>query len=149
MKRSLNDNKKMDWVMHRIKSILSLLWQHFLLLVVFSWYLLPSHLFSCCGPDRPSYASQILSSRKDDVLNVSLEWNRKWVFYLSVRFNRYWFDQVGVSRKNTAATNLLWLWCRLALREIHKKGEGGRYTVRETAEKQKMNDDTISDLRRS
>lgn len=32
-----------------------------------------------------------------------------WVFYLSVWFNRYWFNQVGVSIKNTAATNLLWL----------------------------------------
>lgn len=31
------------------------------------------------------------------------------VTVLSVWFNRYWFDQVRVSIKNTAAANLLWL----------------------------------------
>lgn len=37
--------------------------------------------------------------------------------YLSVWFDRDWLNQVGVSAKNIAATNLLWLWCRLGLGE--------------------------------
>lgn len=39
--------------------------------------------------------------------------------YLSAWFDRYWLNQVGVSAKNIAATNLLWLWRRLGL------GDGG------------------------
>lgn len=40
---------------------------------------------------------------------ISLSANRQEVCYLSVWFYRYWFDQVGVSVYDTAATNLLWL----------------------------------------
>lgn len=39
------------------------------------------------------------------------------VLYLSAWFDRYWLNQVGVSTKNIAASNLLWLWCRLGLGE--------------------------------
>lgn len=39
--------------------------------------------------------------------------------YLSVRFNRYRFNQVGVSIKGTAATNLLRLCGRLLLRKTY------------------------------
>lgn len=47
------------------------------------------------------------------------------VLYLSVCFDRYWLNQVGVARKNIAATDLLWLGCRLSLQRGDRDIEKG------------------------